>query len=280
MSSRGLAKLSLTAAIVMMVVAVAVFVATLVLNAFFLDRYNDCGEVPIPGSASLHLPAGQVTISLHTVVIGSPNGGLPVPPLGVTIVPPDGVAQPVVTENIGSTTTVNNDAHVRVWGAQPPADGTYNVSTDGQVNGFIQPRLAFGHSSSYGFLVWVFVAMFVVGLIDSIISGRWLARARRKAAAAVVAGTPHFPEVGPFDSPTTWSSVPPTAGSPAPPFMPAVEPPVAAPAQPTVTPSGAYEPSAEGVRLERLKTLAALRDSGALTEAEFETEKRRILEEH
>jgi hypothetical protein len=47
-----------------------------------------------------------------------------------------------------------------------------------------------------------------------------------------------------------------------------------------VTPGGAYEPSAEGVRLERLKTLAALRDSGALTEAEFETEKRRILEEH
>ena len=57
----------------MMVVAVAGFVATLVLNAFFLDRYNDCGEVPIPGSASLHLPAGQVTISLHTVVIGSPK---------------------------------------------------------------------------------------------------------------------------------------------------------------------------------------------------------------
>src|SRR5580693_67275 len=249
MSSRGLARLSLTAAIVMMVVAVAGFVATLVLNAFFLDRYNDYGEVPVPGSASLHLPAGQVTISLHTVVIGSPNGGLPVPPLGVTIVPPDGVAQPVVTENIGSTTTVNNDAHVQVWVAQIPADGTYNVSTDGQVNGFIEPRLAFGHSSSYGFLVWVFVAMFVVGLVVSIISGKWLGRARRKAAAAVVAGTP------------------------------AAEPPVAAPAQPTVTPSGAYEPSAEGVRLERLKTLAALRDSGALTEAEFETEKRRILEE-
>jgi hypothetical protein len=271
MSSRGLAKLSLTAAIVMMVVAVAGFVATLVLNTFFLDKYNDCGEVPIPGSASLHLPAGQVTISLHTVVIGSPNGGLPVPPLGVTIVPPDGVAQPVVTENIGSTTTVNNDAHVRVWVAQIPADGTYNVSTDGQVNGFIEPRLAFGHSSSYGFLVWVFVAMFVVGLVASIISGKWLGRARRKAAAAVVAGTSHFPEVGPFDSPPAWSS--------APPFIPAAEPPVAAPAEPTVPPSGAYEPSAEGVRLERLKTLAALRDSGALTEAEFETEKRRILEE-
>jgi Short C-terminal domain len=32
------------------------------------------------------------------------------------------------------------------------------------------------------------------------------------------------------------------------------------------------------VRLEQLRQLAALRDSGALTEAEFEAEKRRILE--
>jgi hypothetical protein len=44
--------------------------------------------------------------------------------------------------------------------------------------------------------------------------------------------------------------------------------------------STAHEPTDEGVRLERLKTLAALRDSGALTEEEFETEKRRILEGH
>ncbi len=48
---------------------------------------------------------------------------------------------------------------------------------------------------------------------------------------------------------------------------------------PASMPSAAYEPSGEGVRLERLKTLAALRDSGALTEEEFQAEKRRILDE-
>ncbi len=245
MSSRRLAKISLAAAIAMMVVSVGGFIVALVLNAFFLDKYNAYGEMPIPGSGSLHLPAGEVTISLHTVVIGSPSGGLPVPPLGVTIAPPDGVPQPAVTESIGSTTTVNNDAHVRVWVAQIPADGTYNITTDGQVNGFIDPRLAFGHKSSYGFLVWLFVATFVVGLIGSVLSGRWLARSRRKA---VVAANPYF-------------QVP-------------VEPPVVLEA-PTVA---AREPSDEAVRLERLKTLVALRDSGALTEQEFEDEKRRILE--
>lgn len=224
-----------------MVVSVAGFIIALVLNLFFLDKYDAYGEVPIPGSNSLHLPRGEVTISFHTVVIGGTSTGLPVPPLGVTIAPPDGVAQPVLNENISSTTTVNNDAHVRVWVAQIAADATYNITTDGQVSGFIQPRLAFGHSSSYTYMVWLFVATFVVGLIGSVLTGWWLARTRRQA---VVAANPFFE-----------------------------------PAQAPVPPA-AHEPSDEGVRLERLKTLAALRDSGALTEQEFEKEKRRILEGH
>ncbi|WAJ43174.1 SHOCT domain-containing protein [Mycobacterium sp. Aquia_216] len=245
MWSRLPARISFISAVVVTIMSVAGFIVAVVLNIFFLDEYNAYGEVPIPGSGSLHLPQGEVTVSLHTVVIGSPNGGLPVPPLGVTITPPDGVAQPALTENIGSTTTVNNDAHLRVWVAQIPADGTYNIMTDGQVNGFIQPRLAFGHSSSYGFLIWLFVGTFVVGLTASIIAGRWLRSTRHKAAAAVVQGASPIVSVGtPQQSPTT-----------------------------------AYEPSDEGVRVERLKTLAALRDSGALTEDEFQTEKRRILEE-
>lgn len=233
MSSRRLAKLSLAAAIAVAVVSVAGFVVALVLNAFFLDKYNAYGEVPVPGSRTLSLPAGDVTVSFHTVMIGSPNGGgLPVPPLGVTIVPPEGVAQPVLTENMGSTTTVNNDAHVRVWVAHIAAGGTYNVTTDGQVNGYIDPRLAFGHKVSTGPLVWLFVSLFVVGLGASVLSGMWLSRTRRRAILAAA----------------------PTFRVPAP-----------------------YEPGDEGVRLERLKTLHALRDSGALTEQEFETEKRRIL---
>ncbi len=236
MKSRGLAWFSLAAAIVVMVVSVGGFIVALVLNTFFLDKYNAYGEVPIPGSGSVHLPAGEVIVSLHTTVIGSPNGGLPVPPLGVTITPPDGVAQPVLTESVGATSVVNNDVHVRIWVTQVPVAGTYNVTTDGQVNGYINPQLAFGHKSSYGFVVWLFVATFVAGLVVSIVSGMWLARTRRRA---VVAASPYFH----------------------------------VPSAPT-----AREPGDEGVRLERLKTLAALRDSGALTQEEFETEKRRIFE--
>jgi hypothetical protein len=241
-TSARLAKISLAAAILMLVVSVAGFIVTLVLNAFFLDKYNAYGEVPVPGSGSVRLPAGEVTVSLHTLIIGGANGGgLPVPPLGVTIIPPDGMPQPVVTESIGSTTTVNNDAHVQVWVARISAEGTYNITTDGQVNGYINPRLAFGHKSAYGYLVWVFVAMFVVALLDLALSIWWMARPRRKAVSAIVS-EPYF-------------APPPVAPAP-------------------------YEPGDEGVRVDRLKTLAALRDSGALTEEEFQAEKRRILDGH
>src|ERR1700744_5484103 len=171
MSSRRLGIVSLATAILAVVVAGGGFIVALVLNTFFGERYDASGGTRVPGPARRYLPAGEVTVSFHTVVIGGGNGGLPVPSLGVTITPPDGVAQPVVNESVGSTTTVNNDAHIRVWVAQIPVSGNYNVTTDGQVNGYIDPRLAFGRKSSAGWLVWLFVAIFVAGLVGSIVSG-------------------------------------------------------------------------------------------------------------
>ena len=244
---RTAARILIWISILTLVVSVVGFIATLILNAFVLDKYDAYGEVPIPGSSSLRLPAGEVKVSFHTQVIGSPGGGgLPVPELKLRLVPPDGVSDPKVIENVGSTTTVNNDAHVRVWVVQIPAEGTYGVQTDGQVNGYINPTLAFGHGSSYGWLVWLFVGLFVLGLIDLVASLFWSARAGKTARL-----------LGPEELLTlegpTWN-----AG-----------------AAPSDT---SYTPTDDGVRIEQLKSLAALRDSGALTEAEFEAEKRRVLE--
>lgn len=224
----------------MVVVAVGGFITTLVVNAFFLDEYNAYGEVPIPGSGVVHLPAGEATVSLHALVIGGTDGGgLPVPPLKISVSAPDGVPQPEVTESIGGTTTVNNDAHVRVWNVRVPVEADYTVRTDGQVGGYINPQLAFGHSSSYGWLVWVFVGLFAVALVDLALSILWLARTPARLVTA--SASPFVHDLSP-----------------------------SAPA--------AYEPTDDGVRLERLKTLAGLRDSGALTEREFQEEKRRILD--
>lgn len=228
--------------ILTLVVAIGGFIAALVLNAFVFGKYDAYGEVPIPGSASLHLPAGEVPVSFHTEVIGSPSGGgLPVPDLSLQINPPPGVPDPVVTESTGITNTVNNDAHVRVWLVRVPVDGTYQINTDGQVGGFIRPSLAFGRGSPYGWLPGMFVGWFVIGLVGLIVAVSSRIRTQKLPLAA--------PEpVSTYTATATEQPMPRTA------------------------------PDEEAIKLEQLKTLAALRDSGALTEQEFNNEKRRILD--
>jgi hypothetical protein len=225
--------------ILMMVVGGVGFIVVMVLNAFVLDEFDAYGEVPIPGSGQVQLPAGQAQISFHTSVTGSPSSGFPLPSLGLSIIPPEGVADPVLTENHGTLTTINSDTHIRIWTAEIPAAGTYQIRTDGQVNGYINPRLSFGRESDYDYLHWVFVAVFGFGLLDLI-----LAFVLRRLGRSV-------PSVGPVVNPGLDS----------------------------FTPHTSYTPTDQGVRLEQLKTLAALRDSGALTQDEFEAEKRRVLGE-
>jgi hypothetical protein len=233
-------------AILTLVVGGVGLIATLLLNAFVLDAYDAFGEVPVPGSTSLHLPAGEMTVSFHTVTTGQPSSGFPIPDLSLSITPPAGVAKPEVAENVGGTTSVNSDVHVRVWTVQIPRQGTYDIETDGKVNGYISPRLAFGHGSSYGWLTWVFGGLLGLGVIGLVAGMFWSARSGKKAR-------PLAPEeLLSFDEPT--GSAPQLRSVPSSP------------------------PSDQGVRLEQLKQLAALRDSGALTEAEFEAEKHRILD--
>ena len=47
---------------------------------------------------------------------------------------------------------------------------------------------------------------------------------------------------------------------------------------PPVQPSPSFTPTEDGIRLQQLNTLARLRDSGALTEDEFQAEKKRVLD--
>jgi hypothetical protein len=254
MTSGRLAKISLVVAIVLMVVSLAGFTVGLLLKIFLLDKYNAYGEVPIPGSGSLHLPAGEVTVSFHSELIGSPSGGgLPVPQFRISIEPPARVPKPAITESHGSATAINNDAHVRLWVVQIPADATYNIKADGQVGGYISPRLAFGQKSAYGSMVWVFVGLFGIGLLTLICTLWWSARARSSKRRVVTAEQPA----------SSYTALDPEMS-------------VAAPER-SPSPHTANE---LGFKVEQLKMLAWLRDFGALTEAEFETEKRKVLDGH
>jgi hypothetical protein len=246
MSRRSGPRIAVLSAILTLVVAGIGLVAALVLNAFIFDDYDAYGEVPIPGSASLHLPAGEATVSFHTMVTGSPSSGFPIPDLKFNITPSPGVPKPQVTESVGGTTTVNSETHVQVWVMQIAEEGTYDVVTDGNINGYINPRLAFGHGSSYGWLTWVFGGVLAFGVVELVAALVWSARSARRAR-------PLAPDELMTTTEPTW--------------------------HPTPAPHAAsYMPSDQGVRLQQLKELAALRDSGALTVDEFEAEKRRILD--
>jgi hypothetical protein len=242
MRNRTGPRIAILSAVLTLVVGGVGLIVTLILNAFVLDKYDAYGQVPVPGSASLQLPAGEATVSFHTMVTGSPSSGFPIPDLKFSITPPQGVAKPEVTESVGGTTTVNSDTHVQVWLVQIPQEGTYDIVTDGNVNGYISPRLAFGHGSSYGWLTWVFGGLLAFGVVELVVALFWSARSAKAARPLTPEETVHLDELS-------------SSG-------------VAAPS---------YAPSDQGVRLEQLRQLAALRDSGALTQDEFDAEKRRIL---
>jgi Short C-terminal domain len=246
MSRRSAPRVVVISAVVTLVTAAVGLVAMLVLNAFVLDDYDAYGEVTVPGSTSLRLPAGEVTVSFHTMVTGSPSSGFPIPDLQFTITPPEGAPQPRVTESVGSTTTVNSDTHARVWLVQIAQEGTYGIVANGNIGGYINPRLAFGHGSSYGWLTWVFAGLLAWGVLELVVALIWSARSAKKAVPL----EPH--ELRNFVEPTGNARL--------------------------ISLAPSYTPSDQGIRIEQLKQLAALRDSGALTEDEFEAEKRRLLD--
>jgi hypothetical protein len=231
-----------TVAVLTMIASLIGFVVTLMLNAFVLDDYDAYGEVSIPGSTSLHLPAGDATVTFHTVLVGGGGSGLPVPPLKYRITAPEGIDEPQLTEDYGTTTTVNNDAHVRIGYLHVPAEGTYDIEVDGNVSAYLNPTLAFGHGSNYGKLPIIFAVIFGFAIVDLVIARIWAAKTRRPSPV------------------TTFG-----AGFPPPPPMP-------------VEPAASFTPSGEGIRVQSLNTLARLRDSGALTQDEYEAEKKRVLE--
>lgn len=228
-------------AVLTMIAAGIGFVVTLILNAFVFDEYDAYGEVPIPGSSSLELPAGEVTVTFHTVLVGASGNGLPVPPLNYRMTGPDG-ADLQLAEDYGGMTTVNNDARVRIGYVNVPTAGTYDVKLDGNVSAYLNPSLAFGHGSNYGHLPWILAAIFGFAVVDLIVVRVWAAKMRRRDL-----------------TPTEWvadDNVPP--------------PPIRA------VPS--YASSEDAIRVQTLESLARLRDSGALTQDEYDAEKRRVLD--
>jgi hypothetical protein len=99
------------------------------------------GQTPIPGSATVHLPAGQVDAALRA----AGPGDAPVPPLSIRIVAPDGTAPPEVIDSPRAKhSSAEYDGElVRVWVVHVAQEGDYHVELQGDVYGPYQRSLIF-----------------------------------------------------------------------------------------------------------------------------------------
>lgn len=150
--------------VVLLAVSFVGFIVSIAVNPFVFDEYDAYGEMPIPGTRTLHLPEGEVKVSFHNELVGSMEGGeMPIPPdLEVAITAPSGVAEPKFVQIIGTTTASNQDAHRPVGVVHIPAAGDYTIKANGKVGAFLSPRLSFGYDNGLGFLPWLFGGLALV----------------------------------------------------------------------------------------------------------------------
>jgi hypothetical protein len=110
------------------------------------------GDVVVPGSAHLHLPTGEVDVTLRSA---APTDEPSVPPLSIRISRADGIPPAEVVENPRTTSLVAGDQRVRVWVVRIAQEADYRVDIDGEVYGPYKPTLTFGHVMKNDSLHWL-----------------------------------------------------------------------------------------------------------------------------
>ena len=187
------------ALVVLSIVWVIGFVVSIIVNFIVFDEFDAYGEVPIPGTGTVQLPAGDVTISFHSRYpkgISPEDVPIPIPDgLEVTITPPSGLPEPDmtdVTKGDRSCGTRNSDGHCTVKTAHIHRAGNYTVTTNANVTSFPNPRVAFGRPSQFWFVTWLFGCLFLVTAVSGMGlragARRRLRNASRSDAALLASG--------------------------------------------------------------------------------------------
>jgi Short C-terminal domain len=212
------------------------------------DQY---GRVDIPGSGVVHLPSGSVDGTVALIIPGrgneTPEVLLP-SDLSLTAVATDGSGAATVTRSVGTSGNAMDshaDSKRHVWNIDVPHDGDYRVTTHGNFLGLgVDAAVWLGHGAPISGTDVAPIALFLGAITTLVI---WFVSQRRAARA---------PE--PDKDAADWRPAPESAGDDVLPES-----------------TGALPDFAHIKALERL---SAMHDRGDLTDAEFETEKHRLLE--
>jgi hypothetical protein len=190
----------------MAVVGVVIFVLAIVDLTGLLSNGDAYGRLDIPGTKVFHFPKRLIEISFETQLqTTSGAGGLVVPALSLSVERADGRGpDPSVVQSFGSSTSVNGDAHRRVWKMTITQAGYYRVMASGEVGPYIDPQLTFGHSASFGPSFEIGLLALVGLLAVSLVAGRIAKRdgGHELAGDAGSSGTPGAP-FGARDEPTS-----------------------------------------------------------------------------
>ena len=131
----------------------------------FIVHEDPYGDVPIPGSATLHLPAGDADLTLRSV--GSLEGR-PMPRLSIQISGPDELVQPEVIESRRTKYFTSEDMWLRLWVVNVLQEGDYQIEVKGEVYGPYQPWLTFRHMGNDFLDVLVLVGAVLSSLVFSV----------------------------------------------------------------------------------------------------------------
>jgi serine/threonine protein kinase len=171
-------------AIVTMAASAIGFVACVLLDLVDSNDYGAYGEVPIPSTRTLHLPAGDVTVTFHDARSGaSGSSSRPMPQLKLRITEPEAAdaGNLKIDDSPGNATTINDDSRFRIGYVHVPSDGTYEIQVDGDVSGYVDPTLALGRGHNLGNLPMLFGAFFGLAVAILVIARAWARRVRRAA---------------------------------------------------------------------------------------------------
>ncbi len=217
---------------------------------------NQYGRVAAPGTGVVHLPAGDVDGTVAMIIPGrgneTPTVLLP-DDLALTVVAVDGSGTATVTRHVGSSgNAMDNkaDSQRRVWKIDVPHDGDYRATARGGFSGVgVDVAIWFGHGPPIPGTSVPIIGL-VLGSITTLVI--WLVRRRRAA-----------PSPPRRDEALQWRPAPEGNES----FLNDHD---------QFSDDKPGDPDLDGIRA--LERLAKLHESGALTDAEFDAEKHKLIE--
>jgi hypothetical protein len=233
-------------AIVIVTVVAAVLAVTAAVNGpsfgslgFASGDLASDGVIPIPGTKTVHLPAGTVLASFDALT--GDVAAMPLPELSLVVHPVAGGADPRLSVARSTTTNSSGESETLAAKIHVVKAGDYRVSITGGGN-YNAPKLLLGHSGAGRWLPIVLIAV-VVDLAIFLVTALVLRSLRRRPGAAVVAGP----------QPTRFS----------------IELPRPAPAASEGDETSSVE--------DRLAHLDRLRTAGTVSDEEYAAERQRIL---